>query len=160
MTPEEITQAQATFMAVQNARLILLGVSPADATRAAIFACEALAGIAAPEGVTLAPLVAALRGACQKAMASISAVDKATLELSDEGAWTEGFIEACARFGIGAPGSLALTMELILHSVAGLPTTADDPLDLKVNATPEDQRLATHVLGAYRKVMKFHLRGK
>lgn len=157
---EEIARAQSQFMAVQCARLILLAVSTADALRAAIYACSVLAAMAAPPGMTMAPLVAAIKAACVKAMESLRSLPENSLDVTDDAAWVEDYIDALAQFGVGAPGSLAMVMEMMLHALAGHPAGSEDPLDVRLgNVSIEDRKLAAHVLSAYRKVMKFHLKG-
>lgn len=149
--------AEAHFFALQCARLILLSMPPRDALCIAVYGCEEMSEMAAPEGKELLPLVALLRDANVKMLESIEAVPEGQLECSDEGSWAEGLIEAMAKNAPRAPGSLMVTIEVILHYLGGS-IAADNPLAISsLTVPPEVQRLAHHLLAAYRKVMKAKL---
>lgn len=150
-TPEE---AIGMAVAMNCARILLLGLAPKDALCAAVYAYECTAEIEAPEGKTLMPLLIAMRDASQKVLDSIDSVPDDQLESSDEGAWVEGFIEAFAKHGPMAPGSLMSLTEVLLHYLAGS-TVADNPLALPPLTVPADVKaIAAHMLSAYRKVMR------
>lgn len=154
---EEQKNAEAHFFALQCARLILLSLPPRDALCVAVYACEELSEMAAPEGQELLPLVALIRDANVKMLESIAAVPQEQLECSDDGAWAEGLVEAMAKNAPRAPGSLMVTVEVLLHYLGGS-IAADNPLAISSLDVPADvQRLAHHLLAAYRKVMKAKL---
>ena len=151
---EEAQSAEAHFFALHSARLLLLSLEPRDALCAAVYACRELADMAAPEGKELLPLLALIRDANRKMLESIQSVPEASLDASDDAAWSEGFVEAFALHAPRSPGSLMVLVECVLHYLGGN-TAADNPLSLPSLTVPPDvQRLAHHLLSAYRKVMK------
>lgn len=150
-TPEE---AVAMAVAMSNAKMLLLALSPKDALCAAVYAYELCADLQAPEGQKLMPLLVAMRDASQKVVDSLSAVPEEDLNPSDDGLWAEDFVEAFAKFGPMAPGSLMSIAEVVLHYLAGA-VVADNPLQLPPLTVPADVKaLAAHILAAYRKVMR------
>jgi len=149
--------AEGHFFALQCARLILLSMPPRDALCIAVYASETLAELVAPEGQELPPLIAIVRDANLKMLESIEAVPEEQLECSDDHAWAEGMTDAMAKAAPRAPGSLMVTVEVLLHYLGGS-IAADNPLAIStLEVPPEVQRLAHHLLTAYRKVMKAKL---
>ena len=144
-------------------------------------ALRLLADIQAVEGKPLLPLLAAVRDAARKTLASLtkpevaarvifsedvavapSATDDPPAEEQEEPPiWTEEWLECCGRAGPGAPGNLAALVELLLHYTAG-EGSKDDPLnlgELMQKATEADQRLAAHLLAGFRGVLRKHMGG-
>lgn len=150
----QAAQHEAHFFVLHCARIILLSVSPRDALSVAVYASELMSTIAGTETHEITPISAAIRDANTKMLESISSVPEEQLECSDDGSWAEGFVEAMSKFAPLAPGSLMGAVEVILHYLGGN-ISADNPLSIKPLVVPPDvQRLAHHLLSAYRKVMK------
>lgn len=149
--------AEGQFFALQCARLILLSMPPRDALCIAVYACETLADLTAPEGQELTGLIALVRDANVKMVESIAAVPEEQLVCSEDSAWAEGLTDAMAKAAPRAPGSLMVTVEVILHYLGGS-IAADNPLAISSLTVPPDvQRLAHHLLAAFRKVVKAKL---
>lgn len=164
-----------------NARMILATCRPKDVLCIVGHALRLLADIQAVEGKPLLPLLAAVRDAARKTLASVSkpevaaritfsedvavapsATDDPPAEEGEEEEppiWTEEWLECCGRAGPGAPGNLAALVELLLHYTAG-DGSKDDPLslgELMQKATEADARLAAHLLSGFRGVLRKHL---
>lgn len=166
----------ARMQAAANACLLLQALSPGDSLAIAVYGYQRLASMQPPPGEKLKPMIEAMREASCFVVENLDGTryaravhdpdanqqpdDTNDSEASEDGAWAEGFLRALFQYGLMAPGSVAVTLEFILHHVArGAELNVNDYhgdniLGIAPLKSSEDERgFAAAMLANYRSAM-------
>lgn len=144
MTPAEQADGEARFIAIHQARLIMLRFRPSDVLALMVYIVHTIARMRQVDGHPLTPLLATMRSAAIKCAESITttpyhrpftdgwealveASDDGDSKASDDGAWGEDFIDSLAVYMPLAPGSLLFLLDPLLHYLAFVGEFPSDP---------------------------------